>query len=117
MGDQKRYDISEVSLKPSLLTVIIFPDSGRYVAKCPELDLATEMDTPQEAVEAIVQMLKEYAEDYHSREEMFARSPNRAHHKPYIDVLLECKTDWDIQELLEIKYGHLHLQPVSTGVA
>ncbi|MCD6170684.1 MAG: hypothetical protein J7J76_09080 [Candidatus Latescibacteria bacterium] len=65
MGDQKRYDISEVSLKPSLLTVIVSPDSGRYVVKCPGLDLATEMDTPQEAVEAIVQMLKEYAEDYH----------------------------------------------------
>ena len=117
MQDEKRYDISEVSVKPSLLTVVLFPDSGRYVAKCTELDLITEMDTPEETVEAMVEMLKEYAEDYHSREEMFARSPNRSHHKPYVDTLLRCETHWEVQELLEIRYGHLHLQSVSSSIA
>jgi hypothetical protein len=117
MQDEKRYDISEVKLRPSLLTVVVFPDSGRYVAKCIELDLITEMDTPEEAAEAVVEMLKEYAEDYHSREEMFVRSPNRSHHKPYVDALLRCKTDWDIQELLEIRYGRLHIRPVSASIA
>lgn len=113
MQGEKRYALSGVSVKPPLLTVVIFPDSGKYVAKCIELDLITEMDTSEEAIRAMVEMIREYAEDYRAREEVFARSPNRAHHKPYVDILLECKTDWEVQELLEIRYGHLHIQPVS----
>ncbi len=54
------------------------------MAKCPELDLVTEMDTPAEALQAMVEMIREYAEDYRAREELFAASPNRAHHKPYV---------------------------------
>lgn len=102
MQDEKGTSLSEVRLTPSLLTIVVFPDSGRYVAKCIELDLTTEMDTPEEVVRAMVEMLREYAEDYHAREEMFVRSPNRSHHKPYVDVLLKCKTDWDIREWLEL---------------
>ena len=64
MQAEKKYELSEVSLLPPILTVVVFPDAGRYIAKCIELDLITEMDTKEEALHAIVEMMKEYADDY-----------------------------------------------------
>ncbi len=93
----------------SLLTVLIVKDNGRCMAKCPELDLVTEMDTKEEALEAIVELIREYAEDYKAREEIYLKSPNRAHHKPYIDKITACQDEWEIMELIGIRYGHLHL--------
>ena len=48
----------------SLLTVFIAKDDDSYMAKCPELDLVTEMDTKEGALRAMVEMIMEYAEDY-----------------------------------------------------
>lgn len=92
-----------------MLNVYIIKDNGRYMAKCPELDLITEMDTHEAALNAILEMLKEYAEDYRSREEIFIKSPNRGHHKPYVDKILECKDKWELYELIIVKYGHIHI--------
>ncbi len=75
----------------SLLTVFIIKDDERYMAKCPELDLVTEMDDREDALMAIVEMIKEYAEDYKEREDIYLRSPNRAHHKPYVDRVMACQ--------------------------
>jgi methyl coenzyme M reductase gamma subunit len=75
----------------------------------PELDLVTEMDTPAAALHAMVEMIREYAEDYRAREELFAASPNRAHHKPYIERILACRDEWELWELLEVRHGRLHL--------
>ncbi len=47
-----------------ILTILLIQDDGRVMAKCAELDLVTEMDTPQEALHAMVEMIREYAEDY-----------------------------------------------------
>ena len=99
--------------RPPLLTVYILRDDGRFMAKCPELDLVTEMDTREEVLDGIVEMIKEYAEDYHSRMEKFSRSPNRAHHKPYVEMIVACKTKWELLELLNVKYGHVYLQSVA----
>ncbi|MDQ1316950.1 MAG: hypothetical protein QG641_560 [Candidatus Poribacteria bacterium] len=74
----------------SLLTIFIAKDDGNYMAKCPELDLITEMNTKEEALKAIVEMIVEYAEDYKSNEDMYIHSSNRAHHKPYVDAILAC---------------------------
>jgi predicted RNase H-like HicB family nuclease len=93
----------------SLLTIFIAKDDESYMAKCPELDLITEMNTKEEALKAIVEMIVEYAEDYKSNEYMYVRSPNRAHHKPYIDAILACNDEWELMELLEVRYAHLHL--------
>ena len=86
----------------SLLTVLIVKDNGRCMAKCPELDLVTEMDTKEEALKAIVELIKEYAEDYKAREEIYLESPNRAHHKPYIDKITACQDEWEVMELIEV---------------
>ena len=93
----------------SVLTIFIAKDDESYMAKCPELDLITEMNTKEEALKAIVEMIVEYAEDYKSNEDMYVRSPNRAHHKPYIDAILACNDEWELMELLEVRYAHLHL--------
>ena len=79
------------------------------MAKCSELDLVTEMDSKEEALEAMVEMIREYAEDYKAREDVYLRSPNRAHHKPYIDRIIVCGDEWELMELIEIRYGHLHV--------
>jgi hypothetical protein len=38
----------------SILTIFIAKDDENYMAKCPELDLVTEMNTKEEALKAIV---------------------------------------------------------------
>ncbi|MBT9161153.1 MAG: hypothetical protein DDT26_02454 [Dehalococcoidia bacterium] len=93
----------------SLLTILIIKDSGRYMARCPELDLVTEMDTKEEALKAMVELIGEYARDYRSREEIYLKSPNRAHHKPYVDRIIGCRDEWEIMELVGVRYGHLHV--------
>ncbi len=93
----------------SLLTVLIIKDNGRYMAKCPELDLVTEMDTKEEAFKAMVEQIKEYAEDFRARQEIYLSSPNRAHHKPYVDRIIMCRDEWEIMELIGVRYGHLHI--------
>ena len=91
----------------SLLTVFIIKDDESYMAKCPELDLVTEMDDREDALKAIVEMIKEYAEDYKEREDIYLQSPNRAHHKPYVDRVMACQDEWEIMELIEVHYGRL----------
>jgi predicted RNase H-like HicB family nuclease len=80
----------------AFLTVFIVRDNGSYMAKCPELDLVTEMDSKEDALKAIVEMIMEYAEDYKAQEEIYLRSPNRSHHKSYIDAVIACRDEWTL---------------------
>jgi hypothetical protein len=105
----KRASEYKVWITPSLLTIVIFPDNSGFGVKCLELDLITEDDTPDKALKAIVEMIREYAEDYEERFELFSTSSNRTHHQPYIQRILECKNDWEVLEISEVKYGSLHL--------
>ena len=104
-------------LKPPLLNVVLFSEGQRIMAQCIELDLITEMDSAEAALKAIVEMIREYAEDYREREELFAHSPNRAHHKPYLDELLRCNTEQELLERLVIRYGSIQLPSISPGAA
>jgi len=81
------------------LTAIIEPSEGVYVASCPELDLATEGNTPEEALNDLVDMTIDYAEQYMEEFEHFSRSPNRASHKPYILEVHERRTKEKVREL------------------
>jgi hypothetical protein len=98
-----------VKITPPLLTIVIFPDDATFGAKCLELDLITEDDTPEMALKSLIEMIREYVEDYQERWELFSESPNRAHHQPYVERLLRCKSDWEILEISAIKYGYLQL--------
>lgn len=95
--------------KVPVLSVFILKDDGRFMAKCPELDLVTEMDSPEEAFRAIVEMMIEYAKDYRKKEGVYLKSPNRAHHKLYVDHILACKEWWEVLELIEVRHGRIHL--------
>ena len=82
-----------VVLKPAerKLTAIIDPAESAYMAFCPELDLATEGDTPDMAVEDLIEMALDYAEQYMADFDRFSQSPNRAAHAPYIRAIYSGK--------------------------
>ena len=81
------------------LTAIIEPSEGAYVASCPELDLATEGNTPETALDDLINMAIDYAEHYLEEFELFSKSPNRAFHKPFILEIHERATKEKIKEL------------------
>lgn len=78
-----------VVLKPAetKLTAIIEPSDKAFVAFCPELDLATEGDTPEAALDDLIELALDYSEQYLAEFDRFSRSPNRASHAPYINAL------------------------------
>ena len=99
--------------KPSMLTLYILQDEKRFMAKCPELDLVTEMNTREKALDALLEIIMEYSEDYMKQYELFSRSPNRKYHRPYIAIIKNCKSKWELLELINVKYGHIQLQSVA----
>jgi predicted RNase H-like HicB family nuclease len=101
-----------VKLVPLRLTAQIEWSDGQCCAYCPELDLATAMDTEEEALTDLAEMAVEYAEDYLEDLAFYAKSPNRAEHLPFILAVAECTTDvYDVegvrkvQELFESTHG------------
>ena len=107
--DVKGISIPKIVTFEKRLTVILARDEGSYCAYCPELDLVTEMATSEEALEDMVEAIKDYAEEYITELEVYANSPNRAHHRPYIKAIASCKTSWEIKMLLEVQYGLVHI--------
>jgi predicted RNase H-like HicB family nuclease len=91
------------------LSVLVAMDRGEFSAYCPELDLATETDTYEETIEDIIEAIKDYSEEYMAEFDLYSKSPNRAHHLPYIDAIRHCKTDWELRMLIEIKHGLVHV--------
>src|SRR5713226_10007238 len=91
------------------LTVLLAKDNGSYCAKCPELDLVTQLPTAEEALEDLIEAIKDYSKEYLRDRKLYAASPNRAHHLPYIEAIAACKSDWDLRTLIEIKHGFVHV--------
>ncbi len=81
------------------LTAIIEPSEGVYVATCPELDLAREGNTPEEALDDLIDMAMDYAEQYMEEFELFNKSPSRAAHIPYVLEIHEKGTKEKVREL------------------
>lgn len=81
------------------LTAIIEPSEGVFVASCPELDLATEGATPEKALEDLIEMAADYAEQYIEELELFSKSPNRSGHLPYIMAIREKGSKEKVREL------------------
>ena len=92
-----------VVLKPAetKLTAIIEPSDKAFVAFCPELDLATEGDTPEIALDDLIEMALDYSEQYLAEFDRFSRSPNRAPHVPYIHALRSNPTPAGARALFE----------------
>jgi antitoxin of RelE/RelB toxin-antitoxin system len=92
-----------------LLTILLAKDNGLYCAKCPELDLVTELPTVDAALEDLIEAIQDYAKEYLRDRDRYAASPNRAHHLTYIEAIAACKTDWELRTLIEIKHGLVHV--------
>ncbi|MBI5187579.1 MAG: hypothetical protein HZA07_00680 [Nitrospirae bacterium] len=101
----------KIMISEKRLTILLARDEAedKYCALCPELDMVTEMDTADEALEDMVDAIKEYAEEYMAELELYSKSPNRAHHLPYIKEIASCKTDWELWTLLEIRHGIVYI--------
>lgn len=91
------------------LTILLAKDNGSYCAKCPELDLVTQLPTADKALEDLIEAIRDYAKEYLRDRKLYTSSPNRAHHLPYIEAVAACKTDWDLRTLIEIKHGFVHV--------
>ncbi len=93
-----------VELVPLRLTAQIEWSDGQCCAYCPELDLATAMDTEEEALTDLAEMAVEYAEDYLEDLAFYAKSPNRAEHLPFILAVAECTTDvYDVEGVGKVR--------------
>jgi len=92
-----------VVLKPTQgnLTAIIEPSEGVYVAFYPELDLATEGHTSEAALDDLIEMALDYAEQYMTEFDRFSQSPNRAAHVPYIQAIHANPTPTGVRALFE----------------
>lgn len=93
------------------LTILLALDEedGSCCAKCPELDLVTQLPTAEAAVEEMLDAIRDYAAEYRRDLKLYRASPNRAHHRPYVEAIAACKTDWDLRTLIEIKHGVIHV--------
>lgn len=80
-------------LSAQRLTAIIEPGEKYYVAVCPELDLATQGDTPATALEDLLDMAEDYAEEYAAEFDLYHNSPNRAAHWEFLEQVRDCQGD------------------------
>jgi len=99
----------KIALSEKRLMVIVARDEDQYCAYCPELDLVTEMATPEDAMEDMLDAMQDYAAEYLDELELYRNSPNRAHHVPYVRLIAECEDRWDLRMLIEIVHGRVHL--------
>lgn len=106
---RRRAKEPRIMVAEPLLTVLLAKDNGHYCAKCPELNLVTELPTATGALEDLIDAIRDYAKEYLHDRDRYATSPNRAHHAPYIEAIAACKTDWELRTLIEIKHGLVHV--------
>ena len=106
---RRRAKEPRIMVAEPLLTVLLAKDNGHYCAKCPELDLVTELPTTTAALEDLIEAIRGHAKEYLQDRDRYATSPNRAHHAPYIEAIAACKTDWELRTLIEIKHGLVHV--------
>jgi hypothetical protein len=106
---RRRAKEPKIVIAEHYLTILLAKDNGFYCAKCPELDLVTELPTADAALEDLIEAIQDYAKEYLRDRDRYATSPNRAHHLPCIEAIAACKTDWELRTLIEIKHGLVHV--------
>jgi len=97
-------------MRGPLISLIFAKDKKMICVFSPELDIVTEMPTEEEALSDILQALRDYANEYKENFKLYRKSPNRAHHWPYIQAILKTKNNWELRKLLDIRYGDIHFQ-------
>lgn len=84
----------------TLISTYVKLDDGQYMACCPELDIFTTLDTEEEAVQDLVDAVKEYSERYMREFDLYANSANRAKHLPYVLAILFCENDEEVKRMM-----------------
>jgi len=107
--ERKKEQKLSIMIEEKNITILIAQNDGMYSAYCPELDLVTAMDTPQEAIEDMLEAIKDYADEYWKDYDLYTNSPNRQYHLPYIKRIIACKTTWDLMKIIEIRYGTIYV--------
>lgn len=102
-------DMPRIMIQEKRLSLLIAKENEKFCVYCPELDMAAEMDTYEEAIDDMVEAIRDYASEYMNEFDTYSKSPNRAHHLPYIEAVISCKTDWELRMLIEIKHGLVHV--------
>ena len=107
---QRRTRIPHIVMPEPRLTVLLAKaDGGTYCARCPELDLVTQLPTAESAFADLLEAVRDYAAEYLRDRRRYLSSPNRAHHLPYVEAVAACKSDWDLRSLIEIRHGYIHV--------
>jgi hypothetical protein len=95
--DLQKMLLSNFSLKPELLN----EEDGSVTLALDILEMYVNAETLDKAIIDLVQDLKDYAQDYIDRSQLFLNAPNRRPHFPYVLRILLCENDEEIRSLLE----------------
>lgn len=96
--DLQKMLLSHFSLKPE----VIAEDDKSITLTVNELEIYANANTMEEAVQELISDLKQYAQDYIQRSQLFLHSPNRRAHFPYVLRIMLCDNDDEIRDLLEL---------------
>ncbi len=97
-ADLQKMLLSKFTLKPEIL----HEDDGSVTVALDILEMYVNGETLDKAITDLVQDLKNYAQDYIDRSQLFLNAPNRRSHFPYVLRILLCENDEEIRSLLEI---------------
>ena len=96
--DVQKMLLSNFTLKPEIL----HEEDGSVTLALDILEIYANSDILNKAIIELVQDLKNYAQDFIDRSQLFMNAPNRKSHFPYVLRILLCENDEEIRSLLEI---------------
>jgi len=96
--DLQKMLLSSFNLKPEVL----HEDDGSVTLALDNLEIYVNGENLDEAVKELVDDLKNYAQDFIARSQLFLNAPNRRSHFPYVLRILLCENDEEIRGLLEL---------------
>lgn len=93
-------------LKPYKFTALLYAeDDGSITASLHEIDIAANAGSRDEVLSLLARDLMEYAEEYYSSYNMYALSPNRKAHLPYILKVLIQENHEKVRDLIVCQAG------------
>jgi hypothetical protein len=66
-------NMPKIMIQEKRLSLLIAKEDDKFCAYCPELDLATEMDTYEEVIDDMVESIKDYANEYTNEFELYCK--------------------------------------------
>lgn len=95
--DLQKMLLSNFILKPEIL----HEEDGSVTLALDILEIYVNGETLEKAIIELVQDLKNYAQDFIDRSQLFMNAPNRKSHFPYVLRILLCENDEEIRSFLE----------------